>query len=130
MAKASLARLRKQLEGSRLATMKGAGVAKRKATEVAQRNTHTMFAVGSAAAVGLAESQGFALPKIGDIEFTDMAGIGALILANMNVGAQTKKMAQSVADGMLSISAYRIASKLQLGGKVSGYGEEIQDVED
>lgn len=112
--------------------MKGASVAKRKAAEVAARNTHTMIAVGAAAAVGLAESQGFALPKVGDIEFTDMAGIGALVIANMGVGgAQTKRMAQSVADGMLSISAYRIASKLQLGGqKVSGYDEEIQDIED
>jgi len=132
MAKASLAKLRKQLEGSRLATMKGTSIAKRKAAEVAARNTHTMLAVGSAAAVGLAESQGFALPKIGDIEFTDMAGIAALILANMGVGgAQTKRMAQSVADGMLSISAYRIASKLQLGGtKVSGYAQEINEIED
>lgn len=133
MAKASLAKLRRQLEGSRLATMKHAGRAKNKAAELTARNTHTLLAVGSAAAVGLAESQGFDLPKIGDIEFTDMAGLGALVLANVAKGAQTKRFAQSVADGMLSISAYRIARTLQLGGtakKVSGYDAEIDDVEE
>lgn len=126
MAKASLAKLKK-LEGSRLASM---GRARKKAQEIALRNQHTLFAVGSAAAVGFAVSRGVELPKVGDLEFTDIVGIGAIIAANALKGEQIKRTAQSIADGMLSVSAYRIASRIAPPKAVSGYGDEIYDVED
>lgn len=126
MAKASLAKLRK-LEGSRLASMKNA---RARATAVAANNQHTMFAVGSAAVVGFAVSRGVDLPKVGDLEFTDMVGIGAIIAANVLKGKQIQRFAQALADGMLSVSAYRIASTIAPAETkaVSGYGAEIYEV--
>jgi len=126
MAKASLAKFKK-LEGSRLATMSRA---RAKATAAAAKNQHTLVAVGSAAAVGFAVSRGIDLPKIGDLEFTDMVGIAALLAANAIKGQQMQRFAQSLADGMLSVSAYRIASRIQPAKTVAGYGDEIFETED
>lgn len=126
MAKASLAKTRKP-EGSRLASMKNA---RTRAAQAALNNQHTMFAVGSAAAVGFAVSRGVDLPKIGDLEFTDLVGIGAIVAANVIKGKQVQRFAQALADGMLSVSAYRIASTIaptEKTEKVSGYGAEIYD---
>lgn len=125
MAKASLAKLRK-LEGSRLASMRSGA---KKTKEIAMRNRHTLFAVGSAAAVGFAVSRGVDLPKLGDLEFTDLAGIAAIIAANALKGDNLKRTAQSIADGMLSVSAYRLTSRMK-PATVSGYGEEILDTEE
>jgi hypothetical protein len=105
--------------------------ARTRAAQAAMNNQHTMFAVGSAAAVGFAVSRGVDLPKIGDLEFTDMIGIGAIVAANVLKGKQVQRFAQALADGMLSVSAYRIASTIapatETTQKVSGYGAEIYD---
>ena len=87
------------------------------ASRLAASETHTIVAVGSAVVLGLMQRQNVALPKI------DALGTpGTYGLLAWAVGRYTRStMAQHVATGLMSVSAYQLAAGQTLsGGDVMG----------
>lgn len=99
-----------------------------KTKEAAEKNEHTIMAVGTAMGIGYFEGKGTDFPTLGNIDHKLLYGGGALLTAYMSKDARLKRIAQSVGDGLVSASAY--AKGVKLGaeakrGSVSGYGEDI-----
>jgi hypothetical protein len=101
------------------ARRKSTGFARRAssaASRLAASETHTIVAVGSAVVLGLMKRQNVALPKI------DALGTpGTYGLLAWAVGRYTRStMAQHVATGLMSVSAYQLAAGQTLSGDVMG----------
>jgi hypothetical protein len=87
--------------------------------EIAKRE-HTLLAVASSALLGIAEAKGHKLPTVLDVEGTIVFGTVALVAADA-VGGQGGRFLQSLADGWLSIGAYKMGRSV--GGKaIEGVG--------
>jgi len=83
---------------------------RRIAMEVEKRE-HTFTAFLVAGAVGVYEANnGKALPGVGNVDGTLVLGAGAL-LAGEYIGGRGGRIAQSVADGLLSIASYKYAKQ-------------------
>lgn len=89
-----------------------------KQAAIAER--HTLIAVGSAAALGLAESRGVALPKIDALGTAGTYGLLAFGYAKLT-GSMT---AEKIATGLLSVAAYKLASA-PTGSTPEGEGGEL-----
>ena len=81
--------------------------ARAKAIEQAKAQKHTLIAAGSGYLIGRAESKGVDLPTIDGIDpklvYGGAAFIGALVIKDK----MTQQIAQSVADGLLTVCAYQ-----------------------
>lgn len=98
-----------------------------KAQQAAQANEHTIIAAASAFGVGKLEAKGTKIPTIKDVDPKLIYGAGGLVIAYMAKDARTKRIAQSVADGLIGAWAYTQGKAPS--GSVSGYGEEIEEGE-
>lgn len=98
---------------------KAAGVARRgysAAARVASQERHTLVAIGGAAVLGYMKKQGVQLPKINALGTPGTYGLIAWA-----IGRFTKSpVAQHVATGLMSVSAYELASGQTLSGEVMG----------
>lgn len=96
-----------------------AGAARRgysAAARVASQERHTIVAIGSAAVLGFMKKQNVQLPK-----FSALGTPGTYGLIAWAVGRYTKSpIAQHVATGLMSVSAYELASGQTLSGEVMG----------
>jgi hypothetical protein len=81
--------------------------------EIAKRE-HTLLAVAASALLGIAEAKGHKLPTVLDVDGTLVFGTIALIAADQ-VGGSGSRFLQSLADGWLSIGAYKMGHTV--GGK-------------
>jgi len=97
-----------QKAGSRIGT---------KARQIAHDERHTLIALGSAAALGLAESRGVDLPKIDALGIAGTYGLGAYLYSKLT-GSPT---AEKVATGLLCVAIYKLTSAPAAG--VSGGGK-------
>lgn len=77
------------------------------AAKFAQDEKHTLTAVSAAALLGLAESRGMQLPAVDAVGTAGTYGIAAFVVAKLT-GNRT---AEHVATGLLSVAAYKAASK-------------------
>lgn len=89
----------------------------RAANEIAKRE-HTLFAVSASAALGLAEAKGHKLPVVMGLDGTIVFGTLALLVAD-NMGGSNGRVLQSLADGLLSIGAYKMGRSVG-GAAISG----------
>ena len=86
------------------------------AARVASQERHTLVAVGSAAVLGFMKKQNVQLPKINALGTPGTYGLIAWA-----IGRFTKSpVAQHVATGLMSVSAYELASGQTLSGEVMG----------
>jgi len=86
------------------------------AARVASSERHTIVAVGSAAVLGFMKKQNVRLPK-----FDALGTPGTYGLIAWAIGRFTKSpVAQHVATGLMSVSAYELASGQTLSGEVMG----------
>jgi hypothetical protein len=98
---------------------KVAGVARRgysAAARVASQERHTLVAIGSAAVLGYMKKQGVALPKIAALGTPGTYGLIAFAIGRFT----RSPIAQHVATGLMSVSAYELASGQTLSGEVMG----------
>lgn len=96
--------------------------ARRRAKEAQGR--HQVVAIGSAAALGLAERQGFELPFVPVIGKAGTYGLAAAV-----VGTMTKnKDIMAAGTGLLSVAAYQFASGEGPGAGEYYLGEDAEDV--
>lgn len=78
---------------------------------------HTFTAVGSSFALGWAEGQGWDLPNIPGFSPAATIGVVAYLAAEAKVGGSDfTRIAQSVADGHLSIAAHEFGKEFAGGG--------------
>ena len=77
------------------------------AISAAQRQQHTLVAVGSAYGLGWAEKSKFKLPTIPNVAPEVVYGSGSLVAAYFLKNKQGQRIAQSMADGMLSVALYK-----------------------
>lgn len=115
-------------KGSKLAQYQARARSVARAT--AEKQQHTIVAVGTAFGIGWAESQKFRLPTFAGVHPSALYGGLALLGAYFIRDKQFKRIAESVADGLLSVAAHLAGSKgfgAVFGGApaVSGWGEEI-----
>ena len=98
---------------------------RRKGRELAEARQHTIFATGAAFGLGWAEKSDVKLPEVAGLAASTTLGVGAYIVAESGWGsAQLRKNAQSLADGLLSISAYKLGQEFgeDEGGEGEGFG--------
>lgn len=79
-----------------------------------ERTKHTIWAVASAGALGLAEAKKVKLPTVGGLDPAALYGLGAM---GLHV-ATNNKAAGHIATGLLSVAAYKLAAKK--GASVGG----------
>ena len=89
----------------------------RRARAVVDARKHTLTAVGSSFALGWAEGQGWDLPNIPGFSPAATIGVLAYVAAEARIGgADMTRIAQSVADGHLSIAAHEMGKDFAGGG--------------
>lgn len=109
MASTALARLREKHADS---LARG----RRRAKELVEARQHTVVAVASAFGVGWAEKSGVNIPTIPGFDVTTTIGLLAYVGAETKLGGrQLTKTLQSVADGQLSVSAYKLGADFGTG---------------
>lgn len=87
--------------------------ARRRAQDAVAARQHTVVAVGSAFAVGWAEKSGLTIPTIPGFDPSTTIGLLAYVGAESRIGgAKMSKTLQSIADGQLSITAYKLGADL------------------
>jgi hypothetical protein len=89
-----------------------------------QRRKHTMTAVAISGALGMAEAKGKRLPELMGMDGTVWGGVAALI-AGEYLGGDTGKIMQSVADGLLSVGAWKLG-RAAGGSAVKGAEEDAK----
>lgn len=100
----------------------------------ADKQQHTLIAIALAFGVGYAGSQKWKLPSFAGIHPAALYGTISLLAAYFIKDKQFKRIAESAADGMLSVGAY-VAGKRGFGEVfggyegVAGWGEEIIEEE-
>lgn len=106
-----------------------------KARSAAQKQQHTLIAIALSFGVGYAGSQKWNLPSFAGVHPAALYGTISLLAAYFIKDAQFKRIAESAADGLLSVGAY-VAGKRGFGevfggyeGVAGGYGEEIIEEE-
>lgn len=80
--------------------------ARARAGAVAKSRQHSLVATGTAGLLGYAEGKGMKLPTVGELAPPATYGLAALAVTFLPVGPKAKQMAQSMADGMLSVAAH------------------------
>lgn len=100
------------------------------ARETVSRQQHTLFAVGSGFLIGFAEQKGWKIPTVVGMHPAALYGLGALVAAYYIKNRQGRRVAESAADGLLTVASYiggsRGVNALFSGAAgVSGWGEEI-----
>lgn len=97
---------------------------RRKGKELAEARQHTILATGAAFGLGWAEKSDVKLPEVAGLGVSTTLGVGAYIVAESGWGsAQLRRNAQSLADGLLSISAYKLGQEFGEEGEEGGEGE-------
>lgn len=91
--------------------------ARAKAKDMARATNHTMLAAASSYAIGAAEKRAIALPTVRNLDPKLLYGGIALAAAYLVRDAQTRAIAQSVGDGLVSVVAYNQAKYGDLGGE-------------
>ena len=86
------------------------------AAKVASQERHTIVAIGSAALLGILKKQNVSLPKISALGTPGTYGMAAWLIGRFT----RSPIAQHVATGLLSVSAYELASGQTLSGEVMG----------
>jgi hypothetical protein len=89
-----------------------------------QRRKHTMTAVAICGALGVAEAKGKHLPEFMGLDGSVWSGVAALI-AGEYLGGGTGKIMQSVADGLLSVGAFKLG-RAAGGNPVKGAEEDAK----
>lgn len=88
--------------------------ARLRVTHEIQRRKHTMTAVTVCGALGLADAKGHKIPSYFGLDGEAWAGVAALV-GGEYIGGQSGKILQSVADGLLSVAAWKLGRSA--GGK-------------
>lgn len=81
--------------------------ARQLAARAAQRQQHTIIALGAAYGLGFAEKRAFALPTIPGVAPEVLYGVLGLVGAWWLRNVQAKRIAQSLGDGLLSVALYK-----------------------
>lgn len=104
------------------------------AKRAAEQQQHTIVAIALAFGVGYAGNQKWNLPSFAGIHPSALYGTIALLAAYFVKDRKFKRIAESAADGLLSVGAY-VAGKQGFGKVfggyegVAGWGEEIIEEE-
>ena len=89
----------------------------RMARAAVEARQHTGWAVGTSFALGWAEGQGWDLPNIPGFSPAATLGVLAYVAAESKIGgSQLTKIAQSMADGHLSVAAHQFGKDFAGGG--------------
>lgn len=91
-----------------------------KAKQIAMAQRHTLIASAVAYGAGAAEQRGVNLPTIKNVDPKLLYGAGALALAMVVKSPETRRIAQSVGDGLLAICAYNQARGISVLGTGAG----------
>lgn len=98
--------LQKRLEEVKERSSNIAARARTRAVEEAKKQKHTLIAAGSGYLIGMAEKKGMDLPTIDGFDHKLVYGGAALAAAYFIKDRGTQQIAQSVADGLLTVCAY------------------------
>lgn len=122
----ALTRAKAELESARADKSAALRRVRDKAKQTAQANEHTILAAATAWGMGVLERKGTKVPTVKDLDPKLLYGIGGLAAAYFTKDARTKRVLQSVGDGLVGAWAY-VQGKSPSGASAGYMGDLLGD---
>lgn len=126
----ALTRAKAELENARADKSAALRRVRERAKRTAQANEHTIISAGTAWGMGVLERKGTQIPTVKNLDPKLLYGIGGLAAAYFTKDQRTKRILQSVGDGLIGAWAYvngkagAAASAGYMGDLLGDDGEE------